>query len=82
MLFLIWEDMGRQWDQIVHHHISSEPLKPLLLALGLGLGSLVWPEARLVSDSGSLFALTQGSFLGSIRHEDLARLGSRLVSVC
>ena len=32
-------------------------------------------------DSGSLFGLTQGSFLGSI-HEDSARLCSMLVSVC
>ena len=36
---------GRQWAQIVQHQISSEPLKPLLPALGLGLGSLAWPEA-------------------------------------
>ena len=32
-------------------------------------------------DSGSLFGLTQGSFL-SLRYEDSARLCSRLVSVC
>ena len=40
---------------------------------------LVRGSARF--DSGSLFGLTQGSFLGSI-HKDSARLCSMLVSVC
>ena len=47
--------------------------------LGARFAGLARSSARF--GSGSLFGLTQGSFLGS-RHEDSARLRSRLVSVC